>query len=800
MADVRFDLTRPSTSIFGRGVVLDQVRVHQQHTFDDTAGLIYASQVIGNGVVLADETEAPPTGTRDSRGDLAINRVTLDGTVTGVMYARAFDHGSGLGVENEAGTPYLWMAYDAEMQPIGTNGHGRKLVRVPFQDGAILDVGDPGLDVYDPIPDASSITPGLDRANGRMAIAFNRGSGTRYQIHDLAKFKARDFSDPLYEFARPSYPDFQAWQLYGNFIYQFHGTAYDDNNPGPPDGQGNVYWTVIDIRTGRVVQRLFFAQQPTMEYREPESVAIWETPTGPQFVYGWASSAPPRQMALYAIRATVTTTVTIDAVVVTTPEPGIEVTAGVDDPGTVQTWTVERVVAGVTQTLASGVGAPPASQDFFDSAPPGCVPIVYRYVIQRTTGEAESAATPQITYAPPGGCGSAGVVGEQPNTLGCAENYTAVIHWRGGALPYPASSMDRLTKVSWGRTANDVSDGVVTVLKGDLDPECCAALGDAEPWIHELTIYRDGELVWQGIILRTTARTDSITIEAVDVSAWFEHVVNTYRVTYTATAADPQGRKRASVAYIAWNHIRLNLVESSLSVPPDWCQIMPYMIRRESKRTITMEKDGSSNTAVWSVLLSDFLKELVKRGLAYTTVGRSVILRERPTADDRAQARLTATHFSGEVEVVKDGTSAATYAFATTQDAQDVTKGKTIGYGRTGTPYGRLDVLVDIAQDEDKITDAELRDAAKTALAGRYPVPLTISLPTGSALTPDAPVTIRQLVPLERFDVLADSFCTPVQGGFILSDLAVTWEDGEGGEKVAVSFIPIGDVDEELGG
>lgn len=802
MADeVLFNLRGSASPLLGGAVALDQTRVHQQHAYDPVGKLVYATQVIANGVTLADESGPPPTGVRDSRGDLALNRMSLDGQVTGVMYVRGFDHGAGLAVENQDGTAYLWLAYDAVQQPIGTNAHGRRLIRLPFQDGAIVDVGDPGLDIYDPITPYTavhSITPSLDAEHGRMGIAYNTGSGTRYRIYDLAKFRARDFSAPLFEFARPSYPSLQSWTLYGNYVYQWHGSAYGDANPPPPEGDGDAYWTVIDIRTGETIQRVHDLHALTLESREPESVAVWPGGEGgPQFVFGFATGAVGgRLMNLFAIEAAIDPTVSLTAETVSSPQPGVELTANFADTIGVESWTIHRVVADVDQLLFSGdADTLTPGMTLLDPAPPACVPLTYRLTVQRASGASTSVVSNSVTFTPAGGCGGGGgpAVGDQTNTLGCAQEYTAVIHWRGGGRPFTA--LPRLTAVSWGRTINDVSEASVTVAMADAGPECCEALGQVEPWVHELTIYRDSELVWQGPVLRPRFRRDSVTIEALDVFSWFDHVVNTFRVTYTSRTADARGRMQAPITYIAENHIRLNLAESSLSVPPDWCEVLPYIVRHDTMARLKIEKDGSKNTTVWTEYLGNILREWTKRGLTWTTVGRSLILRGRPTSRNRATATLTLDHIAGDVEVVKDGTGAATYSFATTQESQDISKGKTLGTGRTGTAYGRLDTLVQI-QDEESI-DTDLREAARDELAGRYPVPVSITVPDNSQLTPDAPVTIRQLVPGERLDVFAHSLCLPLRQGFALSDVEVTWQE-DGAEKVAIGLIPLGDVAEEL--
>lgn len=804
MADLTtlFDLRSGVQPVFaGAAPYLNQTRVHQQHCYEPNTDLIYATQVIANGVTLADESGPPPTGTRDARGDIAVNRVNRVGQVTGVMYCRAFDHGNGIGAEYDAatGTTYLWLSYDAEMQEIGSgvNAHGRRLVRLPFVDQAIVDVGDAGLDVYNPVPGLTHIQPLLDMENLRMGISYAAGAGTRIAVYDLEAFKAKDYSSPLVDFARPSYPLTQSSALYGSYLYIIHGTAYNDtDNPPPPEGTGNSYFTVIDIRTGQAVDRVKNDFELSLPYREPESVYVWQGDDGPAFVFGFATDGPARRMALYAITETVNTAEPIVAALATDPEPGVQLTVSVDDPATVGSWEINRIVTGVRQPLFQGTGASlPEVSTWFDAGPPGCLSLTYELVLHRLSGGDETDTSNAVTFVPEGGCNQGGsVVGEQDNVLGCAQAYAARLHWRGGALPFESSAMDRLTDVSWNRTINDVSEASVTVMKGDVSEACCRALGEAEPWVHELTLYRDGELVWQGPVVRTVASRTTITIVALDVFAWFDHLVNTWMVRYVNATADSAGRRRGPITQIAANHIRLNVMDSRLG-EPDYPGIMDYLIvRNAGLPSIKVEKDGSSNSSIWTAYLGDILRDWTKRGLTWTTVGRSILLRGRPTSATRAQARLTMEDFIGEIEVIKDGAQAATSAFVTTQETQDISKGKSLAIGNKRTAYGRVDTLVEL-QEEDA-TDADMLAAAKDALAGRYPAPVSISIPDGGALAPTAPITLRQLVPGERVDVLAESFCAPVLQGFVITDVEVSWQDDQ--EKVGVTLTPLADIDEEL--
>lgn len=387
-----------------------------------------------------------------------------------------------------------------------------------------------------------------------------------------------------------------------------------------------------------------------------------------------------------------------------------------------------------------------------------------------------------------------GAVGAPPPAvggLGCAQGYTALLHWRGGARVYGAGRLSALTDVKWNRSLNDIAEASITVAKPSASPECCDALGQAEPWIHELTLYRDGELVWQGPIRRTIETRDTFVVEAVDVFAWLDHVVNTYVMRFRADGPDLD-RRPGPVTKIAETIMRLNLANSPLSIPADWAGILAYVVRQDTPTVITFEKDGTNNTSVWAAYVGDILRELTKRGLTFTTVGRSVVLRGRATNATRALARLSLDHIMGDVQVIRDGTTTATAAWATNQQDVDTATGRTEVMGQFGTAYGRMDSLVHVEEDGDASaaeTIAALRHAATADLAGRYPTPIAISIPDGSQLSPNAPVTVNDLVCGERLDVVSTGFCTRVAQGFVITDVAAAWS--ESGEKIGLSLAPL---------
>lgn len=301
----RFDLKAEPVDLFGREILLNQTRVHQQVAFDPVTGLAYAVQLISNGRRLADETVTPPDDERGRRGDLCVNQVAPDGTVLAVMYLRGFGHGGGLGVEHVDGTPWLWLETDAVHVPSDGNpatnefAYGRHIGRVAFTPDAIVDAGSPLVEVFDPVPGATAVTPSLDIDHGRIAVRHVSSGTAEYRVYDLGAFKNRAFTP---ERSFPAKYRTQAWCLYGNLVYQNEGSAYDDvTNPSP----GNSWWTVYDVLTGEVVERTFNATALDLVHRETEAITVRRTPAGPQLVFGFATTREnKRHMALYGISST----------------------------------------------------------------------------------------------------------------------------------------------------------------------------------------------------------------------------------------------------------------------------------------------------------------------------------------------------------------------------------------------------------------------------------------------------------------------------------------------------------------
>ncbi|WP_328943253.1 signaling protein [Streptomyces sp. NBC_00250] len=298
----RFDLKAEPVDLFGKEISLKHTRVHQQVAFDPVTGLAYAVQLMSGGRRLPDEPVSLPLEDRDRLGHLCVNQLAPDGTVLAVMHLRGFGHGGGLGVEHVDGTPWLWLETDADPVPGDGNpdtherAYGKHIGRIAFKADAIVDAGSPLVEVFDPVPGASQVTPSLDVDHGRIAVRHVSSGTVGYRVYDLAAFKSRDFTP---ERSFPAKYRTQAWCLYGNLVYQNEGSAYDVDNPSP----GNSWWNVYDVTTGEVIERTFNTTALQLAHRETEAITVRRTPDGPQLVFGFATQED-RRMALYGITST----------------------------------------------------------------------------------------------------------------------------------------------------------------------------------------------------------------------------------------------------------------------------------------------------------------------------------------------------------------------------------------------------------------------------------------------------------------------------------------------------------------
>ncbi|MET7721563.1 phage baseplate protein [Streptomyces mirabilis] len=268
----RFDLTQPSYDLF-RGQSLHDVTVQQGFAFDNVNRRLFVAQ--------------RRDGSSDTAGDLCVTQLDFAGNYVGYMHLTGFGHGVAFGAQGVGSSTYLWTEVDAN-----ANGYGARLARFKFTSGTALSNTSSALTKYTPVATATEHTCSIDPVNNRLIVRYNLSDGKHIAVYDLADATNGDFSSPLADFKQPSLPTlsptFQGYTAYGTYLYQLTGTAYDASG-----GVVNSEITCVDMNTGTIVQGPVLTKAgETLDFREPEGLAIYQTVAGEVRLFlGFASGA-----------------------------------------------------------------------------------------------------------------------------------------------------------------------------------------------------------------------------------------------------------------------------------------------------------------------------------------------------------------------------------------------------------------------------------------------------------------------------------------------------------------------------
>ncbi|MDX3639914.1 Tat pathway signal sequence domain protein [Streptomyces sp. MB09-02B] len=270
----RFDLTDDSDEWF-REILLQETRILQSFSFDNTNKHLYTAQLVDAGRQLPGEARAYTGTERGTNGDLCVTRLDWQGYIIGRMYLKGFGHGVSIAAEPSGNSAYLWTETDSV--PDSQNvGYGTKIARFKFANGAVLTPDSHHVTKYDPVPGSDHNTIAVDPVNSRLAVR-HRISGTwKISLYDLAAFRAGTFTT-LASITQPSVltgPTFQGYTTLGQYLYTIDGTAYTYDSADNRTSESNTYVTSIDWNTGAVVQRSLSKAGESLYYREPEGLAI----------------------------------------------------------------------------------------------------------------------------------------------------------------------------------------------------------------------------------------------------------------------------------------------------------------------------------------------------------------------------------------------------------------------------------------------------------------------------------------------------------------------------------------------
>lgn len=332
----------------------------------------------------------------------------------------------------------------------------------------------------------------------------------------------------------------------------------------------------------------------------------------------------------------------------------------------------------------------------------------------------------------------------------------ASIYTRDGRtrlLDLPASSIE------WPRTLCEVSRATVSVAAADITGN----LGRIAPWAHTLVVHRNEERVWEGPVRKVSQVRTGLTLAASDVAGWMERRRIRQRRRSTGSPV---------ITEMEWT------IEEAFA--PDDPHVTMYA------RTLggidlgaTVERDVAPSSAYHS----DDLASLVSAGGRWTTLGRSIIIWPETFNIGSTRTLLPENHLTADVEVAEDGDDLAT-AVATRNDDG------VMGYaGAVGVDsfYGLVDTLASVP---GHAKPAALTARAESLYRRSYPGRVIIDMPTDTALRPDAPFPMRNLVPGMLVPVQTTTATSrKVRATMMLTGVKVT-QQAKAAEQVSITLVP----------
>jgi hypothetical protein len=331
---------------------------------------------------------------------------------------------------------------------------------------------------------------------------------------------------------------------------------------------------------------------------------------------------------------------------------------------------------------------------------------------------------------------------------GCGLHEAQILD-RSGAV---VAHADVLTEVEWTRVLDEVSTARIVVTPGG---DCCEKLKNVRSWRHKLAIWRDGEPVWEGPILRPEWSTGQVEIRAMDVLAWLDRRVPHQSVRFS---------RRDLTEIAEW------LIADGFEPDDPGHQVRIVAPAGVSGRRSYVRDVGQTG---------DHLRDLADTGLDYTAVGSVILL--LPEDHAASVGSLTDVDLPEGLTVTEDGAALVTRWVV--HGGEDDVKGTAGGSSRY---YGLLERSVEETSIEDA-ADAEA--AARSRLRGSRPVPVWISSDRVT-LSPDAPVDVPRLVPGWCVDVATTATCRTISQRLKITGVRVA--ETRDGESVQVQLAPTG--------
>jgi hypothetical protein len=259
----------PSTAFLREKRTRDAT-VMQTFAFDDTNKAVYVAQVVQGGRQLTGES-APVSGSqRLANGDVSVSCLDYSGQLRSWMYLRGWGHPVALGVEPVGSAVYLWFGTDSVTNSSGV-GYGRRVGRVLFAPGTVVDYPSTAIEVHNPVPGSQGVSVSLDTLNRTLLMRAYVNGSARYYLYGLDAFRAHNYS-PVYNRAEKGIADvFQGQTHYFDQVYRVEGRS--GGVTAAP-----TYLSRFDLPSGKMTQRSLSTAASDLTFREPQGVSVQRSP------------------------------------------------------------------------------------------------------------------------------------------------------------------------------------------------------------------------------------------------------------------------------------------------------------------------------------------------------------------------------------------------------------------------------------------------------------------------------------------------------------------------------------------
>ncbi|MDQ8708207.1 hypothetical protein RCO28_37975 [Streptomyces sp. LHD-70] len=386
--------------------------------------------------------------------------------------------------------------------------------------------------------------------------------------------------------------------------------------------------------------------------------------------------------------------------------------------------------------------------------------------------------------------------------IGCPDEYTVVIHYRGG--PAAGGVVAVLTdpvSVEWTRSLDKPSTCHVRMSKpvcGALAAALDATVVDRPEWAYELTVYRgeSDQPVWCGPFISYSETRDYLDLHAEDFLAWLKVLPIPVDFRFTGKAA----MDATELAF--W------LISNALQQSDP--NLLTYV------RTAPAGIQASRRGQAWTEAAWTGVESLARDHIDICCVNRTILIGPEGGGSLAGRVlRFAEQDFTGEGPTIEsDGYAAATMTTAKAQGLQGVATevSKNTWGEQWSIPYPQNEVTSpDSSNKANVATIGKIEEGWRglvwqlTALSGtrltpevtataqrayqRAKVPEFLRM-SNAALSSRAPVAIEELIPGSRLTIaLDDTWLRPVNTPMRLTDVHVVFDLS--GESVQISAEPV---------